>query len=453
MLRLLVLLTLVTTSAFAENLQSIKLRERQAIIANGYQPADKSANNLGTPAYFLDLPQESVVTDLSLLAAYPAARVAEGAWSGYYWPNYVGGLGFRYRDQNYPKGKWSRSLEYVTKRPSHTISNDLLSPSEKYDVLMGVSPEEAGSLTAHQWNLAREEFRTTRKVATWQGICNGWAAASILLPLPQQNVVLNSARGQLTFTPEDLKALGSVLYANGKFESSFVGQRCYTDDPETDSDGLFGRSRVSTPECFDVNPADWHLIVTHELGMNKRPFIIDYIHDSEVWNKPVISYAVEYFDLKDNDRMSANFLEVIRPSKKVSRYRRFRNPNTVNVVGVKMTVVLLFGADSEESGVTETKTVVYEYALELDAANRIIGGEWYSEKHPDFAWKPRFAGMPVSDGDALVRNLAVNPWETAMNPTWRAAALQSNKHGAPLPVFVKYLFETATGTVIRSPAQ
>jgi hypothetical protein len=323
----------------------------------------------------------------------------------------------------------------VTKRPSHTIASDLLSPSEKYDVLMGVSPEEAGSLTAHQWNLAREEFRTTGKVATWQGICNGWAAASILLPLPKQDVSLNSTRGPITFTMEDMKALGSVLYANGKFESSFVGLRCYTDEPETDSDGLFGSSRVSTPECFDVNPADWHLIVTHELGMNKRPFIIDYIHDSEVWNKPIISYDIQYFDLKDNDRLSTNFLEVIRPSKKVSRYRGFRNPNTVNVVGVKMTAILLFGVDSEDSGVNETKTVVYDYALELDAANRIIGGEWYSEKHPDFAWKPRFAGLPTSDGDAL--------------GVGRAAALLSNKHGAPLPAVVKQLFEAATGTVIR----
>lgn len=449
MLRLLVLLTLLSTSAFAETLQSVKLRERRAIIANGYQSTEKAANNPGTPAYFLDIPQAALITDLGLLSAYPAASVAQGAWSGYYWPNYVGGLGFRYRDQNYPKGKWSRSLEYVSKRPSHTISNDLLSPSEKYDVLMGVSPEEAGSLTAHQWNLARDEFRRTRKVATWQGICNGWAAASILLPVPQQNVVLNSTRGQLTFAPEDLKALGSLLYANGKFESSFVGQRCYTDEPETDRDGIFGRSRVSTPECFDVNPADWHLIVTHELGMNQRPFIIDYIHDSEVWNKPVISYGVRYFDLKDEDRVSMNFLEVLRPTKKVGRYRKFRHPNTVHVVGVKMSVVLLFGADSEESGVTETKTVEYEYALELDGANRIIGGEWYSEKHPDFAWKPRFAGLPVSDGDALVAGLGLSNWDSPANAAWRAAALQSNKHGAPLPVFVKHLFETATGEAIR----
>ena len=448
MLRLLVVLSLLTSSAFADEMLEAKLRERGLIIANGYTSALKEANNPGTPAYFLAVSPESLITDLDTLATFPSARVAQGSWSGFYWPNYVGGLGFRYRDPHFPKGKWSRSLEYVTKRPSHTIASELLSPAEKYDVLMGISPEESGSLTAHQWNLAREEFRTTGKVATWQGICNGWAAASILLPFPSREVVMTTTRGQLTFTTDDMKALGSVLYANGKFESSFVGQRCYTDEPETETDGFFGRSRVSTPECFDVNPADWHLIVTHELGMNKKPFIIDYIHDSEVWNKPVISYDTQYFDLKDNNRTSHSFLDVIRPSQNVSRYRRFRNPNTVNVVGVNMTVVLLFGADSEDSGVNETKTVVYQYALELDAENRIIGGEWYSEKHPDFAWKPRFAGLPASDGDALVSGLAVNPWETGLNASWRNPALQSNKHGAPLPAVVKFLFESATGTVL-----
>ena len=430
-------LALCLTSVSANDLVARKLQERSAIIANASTPADKAAGNLGTVAYFLNIPQEQIQTDLGALEALASADVAGNSWSGFYWPNYVGGLGYRFRDENFPKGKWSRSLEYVTRRPSPTISNDLLSPSEKYDTVMGVLPEEAGSLTAHQWNLGREEFRRTRKVATWQGICNGWAAASILLPLPQHDVVVPSARGPVSFTAEDLKALGSLLYANGKFESVFAGLRCYTDEAE--SEGGFLGTRVTTPECFDVNPAEWHLLVTHELGINKRPFIIDYIHDSEVWNKPVISYQLEYFDLKENSKTSPTFREVLRPSKKVMRYRRYRHPQTVNVVGVKMTTTLLFGI-SEDETINETKTVVYEYALELDEFNRILGGEWYSKNHPDFAWKPRFAGLPQSDGDALT---------PAELPLSRIGALAANKHGSPLPAFVRYLFENSTGQTIR----
>jgi hypothetical protein len=33
------------------------------------------------------------------------------------------------------------------------------------------------------------------------------------------------------------------------------------------------------------------------------------------------------------------------------------------------------------------ETVNYEYYLELDANNRIIGGKWISEDYPDFIWK------------------------------------------------------------------
>ena len=32
------------------------------------------------------------------------------------------------------------------------------------------------------------------------------------------------------------------------------------------------------------------------------------------------------------------------------------------------------------------KVVTYWYDLELDEDNNIVGGEWYTNRHPDFLW-------------------------------------------------------------------
>lgn len=427
------LIALAIPSVYASNFIQSKIEQHQTIMNLIGSGNEKSANNPYAPAYLLNLDINELQTSMTVLSQLPGIDISATYWSGYYWPNYVGGLGFRYNDRYFPKGKYGKSRTYVQKKPSSAISNDLLSPSEKYDIVMGISPEEPGSLTKQQWSLAAKEFQETRKVETWQGICNGWAAASINFPAPKHAVTIPSSRGDITFEPEDIKALGSLLYAQGKFESAFNGFRCFTDDPDR-RDG-----RVTTPECFDVNPADWHLIVTQQLGVNKKPFIIDYVHSKEVWNKPVVGYSLRYFDIKKRSRVTDDYREVIRPNKKVNIFRRFRNPETVYVLGVHMTTKLLFGAN-EDSRVAQTfKTVEYSYLLELDANHRIIGGEWITEKHPDFAWKPSTFLLPATDGDDLVRSL--NPARPLDNVTaWRQAALTSVTHGAPLGSFVMTLF-------------
>lgn len=431
----LVLLALTVPSVYANKFIQSKIEQHKTVMNLIHPAAEKSANNPYAPAYLLNLNINDLVTDMNVLSQFPGVDISTNYWSGYYWPNYVGGLGFRYNDRYFPKGKYGKSRAYIQKKPSSIIPNELLSPSEKYDIVMGISPEEPGSLTKRQWSLAAKEFSETRKVETWQGICNGWAAASINFPSPKKTVTIPSYRGDITFEPEDIKALGSLLYAQGHFESAFNGFRCDTDEPDT-RDG-----RVITPECFDVNPADWHLIVTQQVGMKKKPFIIDYVNSKEVWNKPVVGYSLRYFDIKKRSRVTDNYREVIRPNKKVNIYRRFRNPETVSLLGVHMKTKLLFGAN-EDSRVSQTfKTVEYSYLLELDQAHRIIGGEWITEKHPDFAWIPRSYLLPSTDGDSMVLNL--DPSRPIDNGAWRQAALTSIAHGAPLGSFVMTLFSMA----------
>jgi hypothetical protein len=411
-----------------------RMRERAEIIRSA-GIRRKSANDTGTAAYFLGIPTASLPTDIRVADQFRQARISYELWSGYFWPNFRGGLGYRHTDPSFPRDNWAAARDYVTRRPSTQAGVFYLSPSEKYDTIMGVSPEENGSLTRHQWRMGEAEHRSTGTVATWQGICNGWAAAAVNFPNPVRSITFPTRQGPITLTPDDVRALGSLLYFNGKFESVYAGFRCNTNEPDTDRLG-----RVLTPECFDVNPADWHLIATQHLGQLRQPFIMDAMNSSQVWNKPVVGYSFNYFDIGNNNT-SQDFRQVLRPISEAARYRRgpHRGPRTAWVVGVSMDVTHMDGTGPGESS-AQTKVVRYIYDLELDAQYRIIGGEWISEAHPDFLWRPKYTTrLPETDGDSLTATL--NPWEAASSTAWRGPALRANGHGAPLTKFIKYIFD------------
>ena len=413
-----------------------KLLQRRRIVDLAKRSGLKSISDLSAPAYFLASDLTYIVTDIRSLDRVSTVNSNSMMWTGFFWPNYLGGLAYRLPDPNFPRSNWGQSREYVRARPSAATANEYLSPAEKYDIVMGVSPEEEGSLTNHQWKMGEAEFNRTGLVETWQGICHGWAPAAINLPIPKRSVIFSTHRGNITFTPDDIKALGSLLYANGRYESVHLGLRCNSNTPEVDNNG-----RIITPECFDINPADWHIITTHHLGFGRRPFVIDIVQSEQVWNKPIIGYRYKYQNLQTG--LSTNTINMgIIPIAQARRLRHnsYRNPITAYVIGIEMTITYLDGG-FVRNNMNNTKEMSFSYDLELDANYKIIGGEWQSEIRPDFAWKPRFVALPTTEGDTQTSTL--KPWEAAVNPAWRNSALQSNAHGAPLTKFVKYLFDIA----------
>ena len=415
---------------------------REEIVARGWKSTNKQANNPGTPTYFLSIERAQLQRNIRSLDWYRSSYIYSSAWSGFYWPNYLGGVAYRRADRYYPRNNWGKSRDYVLRKPSHTVATNTLSPAEKYDIVMGVVPEIEGSLTSTQWSLGKAEYETTGRVATWQGICNGWAAASISLPMPRRVVpVATASRGSINFSTDDVMALGSLLWAKGKFTSAYAGHRCDTPTPMRG----FADPDPERPErnqhCFDINPADWHLITLHMVGMRRKPFIIDYVNTSEVWNKPVIGYTFTYIDMLDRRRESSYYEDVRRTSAQISFNRPHRALYVKYVVGVKMNVTLLFGATSEDNGDQETRVVEYKYMLELDKDENIIGGEWISKDHPDFAWVPLSSVLPTSEGDAMVTGL--DPARAGTTPAWTAAANAASAHGSPLPAFVQWLYTRA----------
>lgn len=417
-------------TAFAQPDWSHISQQRSEIISRG-QSDEKEAREQGMAEKFVGV----TVLDTSLVNLESQGLTSGTArtrpWSGHFWPNYQGGLAARWIDPAFPRTDWGAAERYVQNTPWDRAYSDQLSPAEKYDLVTGMRPDEVGSLTKHQWNLGRNEYATTGTVATWQGICHGWAPASLFLPNPVRPVMVNGPQGQVLFSIDDIKALGSLYWANGHYRTVYAGWRCNEREPAVDPDG-----RVLSPKCFDVNPADWHLVLSHLVAARGESFIIDAENGTQVWNKPVINFRFEFFDVADYNRKSPRFKNVIRERSRLGRLRHgnYRSAETAWVVGVRSIVTL---GDGQPAGIhtPDTKQFIYTYDLELDADFRAIGGEWRDGKHPDFLWRPEFQDRPNSEGDQIVND--VNRLGTAQ---WRRAAQRSNVRGVPLKALVDYLY-------------
>jgi len=65
----------------------------------------------------------------------------------------------------------------------------------------------------------------------------------------------------VVFNPRDIKGLLTQVYNDAKIPVLFVGQRCESDDGQIDE---YGRSTL--PECRDIDPDLFHLLLTNVMG-------------------------------------------------------------------------------------------------------------------------------------------------------------------------------------------
>ena len=221
-------------------------------------------------------------------------------WSGDYWPIAKGVLGARSFDSVFGQlGSWLKRFEFIKSHSASAIIErdgqegiPKLSPSEKYDLIIG---DDRHRLTASMWNQGKEYHDSTGKVEEWMGICHGWAPAAIAEPRPKKAIDVNSydQKYNIHLTPAEVKGLVSFNWATNRFNAVMLGTRCDKKDPARDENG-----RLTDPECFDINPATWHIVVVNKLGLNKEAFVMDAAFDYEVWNQPVLEYSYSYFNPK-----------------------------------------------------------------------------------------------------------------------------------------------------------
>lgn len=388
---------------------------------------------------------------LALSRAAPAQLTLElQPWTGVRWALNTGLLARRYADPEFSKRKeWQDRHDYSEKeQPISTILLekdpekktallDILSPAEKYDLLVG---DPHFTLTRAQW-AEGERYRKRGTLADWMGICEGSAAASVVYHEPQHSVELLSPNGlTIRFHPLDIKGLASLLWSSYNVDVPIVGTRC--------KDSNFVRDQydiITDSHCFNPNPASFHLAILNLLGTHRMPVFMNRVMYQEVWNVPIVAYNVEYFPLRGFiKRTSPDPEKALTPLSKLKKenYFKYRSHATTWVVGVKMTVTYPVGHDltRNETTATEMAQAEYTYDLELNANGVVIGGEWREEPHPDFLWAIDPSLPPLTLGDRLLANQF--KWDgSPISFQWLPSVQAASRSNQPLELIVRKLIE------------
>ena len=380
-----------------------------------------------------------------------SGELSEQPWSDDYWAIANGVLAHRYaHDSGEKNHQWQEAFNKFKGTPTQELIDQglihQLSPAEKYDLLVG---DKNFTLTSQMFLEGKGYFDRNGEVEPWMGICHGWAAAAYMLPRPKKVVWVKSADGKydIPFYPSDIKSLGSLIYAKNNYESKFIGGRCNTKDPEQDANG-----RVLDQNCFDNNPATWHLAIVNQIGLNNRSIVMDATFDYEVWNQPVLSYKISYFNpaefvYKNNLRDAISNINDFKNDK----FKQYRDSRTRFVVGIEMDVKYIVETSPRQTPLDSPsydgiKSVTYRYDLELDGTGDIIGGEWYTNLHPDFLWSPLKTARVYTQADRFLASRGIYKWsanEIVPSTVGQVVGMESRR-GSPLALIVDGLFEAAS---------
>lgn len=304
-------------------------------------------------------------------------------WSDSYWP----------ATRGYIADRWQVPAlaylfkEYPLPRPDSVYRMgpgqlNLLSPAEKFDIIRG-----------------KLDFPTTKYFRKknpgdrdwWRGLCNGWTQASLHFDEPKAIVFTSPVNGiRVPFGSSDIKGLLAYYY-------SYIDRT--VDPSENPYHGYIGRAcrakdRIlmnATGACSDMNAGAFHIALTNEIGIRKRGIAIDRDPDLQVWNHPVIGYESKVLGVNSRE-LSKN-----------------KTPGTVREVSIETTIKYVNELYSTQTpGEENDRTVApqyqplgpgnhhygyltYRYTLELNAADRILGGEWSEDtRYPDFIWRQAF---------------------------------------------------------------
>lgn len=284
-------------------------------------------------------------------------------WSGEFWPLNKGSINYRWNHPiplgfQYKSPKRSEVMQMTREEIAQ------LAPSEKFDLLVG----------DYSYSLKKEvSKRASPYDESWEGLCHGQAHATLYHNEPIPRTLTNPDGIEIPFGSSDIKALLSYYYAY-KYHPPVtrqMGERC--------SNRRWGRDRCD----HDTNAGAFHIVLTNRVGIQGLSFIADIERTSEVFNHVPYRYEVEL--LEDN----------LPPEEQSAM-------STVKTIRVKTHVHYVFDPDKSSweatNGTDDHKILrkTYEYTLDLDENDRIIGGNWISRARPDFLWLPDKAKFPAT---------------------------------------------------------
>lgn len=350
-------------------------------------------------------------------------------------------------------GKYSQPSEWNSTPASQRQGyvDNVYSPSEKYDLLLG---DTSFGLTSYlKWYSSQFE-NSNGDCASWYGICHGWSPASYRYPKAIKPITLTAADGvtQVTFLPNDVYALTSMFWANASYTTRFLGAECpYNDPSQIQSDPATGL--YTDPQCNAINPGALVLALGNELGINKLNAILDPAADGEIWNQPIKSYTMRFFNVLTktfSSSRAAGTEPVSSITSSTDPFMQFISSNlsssTVNIVGVFLTytyAVEVQEAHTDQPNQFYSKTDQTIAAIELDANNNIVGGSWLTNKHANFMWKPAESSIPTGKYDSVAP-----AWDGSTsglnNLTYYAQ--NSSQYGQPLKTVVDYIANLASAS-------
>lgn len=293
-------------------------------------------------------------------------------WSGDYWADRYGGINYRwYAQDKFSKQRQSPTKDEVRRMTIPELAT--LSPAEKYDLFLG----------RYDYPLRNEVAKLANpKALIWEGICHGWAPATMNHDEPVPRLMMNPDGIEIPFGSTDIKALLSYYYAHGFITTTThqLGQRCYQT-----------RANATDPNCHeDLNAGAFHMVLSNKIGIEGVGVLADLQRYEQVWNNPLMAYTSQVVqELAPGARAARGTTKVLRIKTEVTYPDNGEN-RWQTVLGTRYQV---------------TKKFYLMYDLELDAYGNIIGGEWRSEDRPDFLWlkaRPwKFEGTLYRLGDLL----------------------------------------------------
>jgi hypothetical protein len=314
-----------------------------------------------------------------------AARVP---WPGSYWPVSNDTINFRWGSGESAAKKYERAF-------GGSAVEDAVSKVHGID---GATAQRA-CVSDTACDSTRDEVCAKRRgatsghcIPTWWGICHAWTPAAILLPEPRRAVVRNG----VTFEVQDLKALASLVH--DRTRTRFASLRCNTPSSAFAFDHY---GRPTDAACRDTNAGTYHVLLANYLGRLHQSFAEDRTIDDQVWNQPLRSFDV----VSRRDVGAAEANRWVGASGSTWTF----NPAAARLVEVVTEVRYVSESDPATGYVGAavdryTRTDRYQYVLELDAAGKIIGGEWASSSqlsHPDFVWLPLGPAADTVAGGAI----------------------------------------------------
>jgi hypothetical protein len=266
-----------------------------------------------------------------------------------------------------------------------------LSPTEKYDLFRGQYdyPMTRDVLTAKNVGPMR---------SYWEGICHGWAPASVNHSEPLPVDVVNPDGVVIPFGSADVKALLDYMYTspergffglhvgNNASAVTQMGYRCNTDLTVNPNGGGI--------KCQGVNAGAFHIAMTNYIGLRHKPFVADVGHGKEIWNNPVYAYSFQVIDHSCPATVAAGTRRCVKLHT-VIRYpsddERF-GPQWDPTIGREE--VLVPDNEAPVTGDLAARIAVgyryeegkYDYWLELGEGDRILGGTWASQDRLDYLW-------------------------------------------------------------------